>query len=713
MPYFISVFAFIMLASSFVSSFIRPELSFIFAFIALFGCCGFLLFGNNFKKISVLFAAAVLGFGIVAFRVSTEFYPAKALDGITADISGKVTEISAGSGNPVYTVKTDSVNIEGAPQKLTVLLSGWEENSASEYDIIECSVTFRVFSEDDLSELMANRSKGVSVYAYTNSPIKTTGHDSSSLGYYVHLIRGKISDIIYEYFIDWHAPFAEQLLIGTKGELDSDIYSAFRKSGMSHILVISGMHMVIILGLFEKFLYLSVKGKFRKFIDPVLIIFTILYMLLGGMGMSVLRSGFMLIAHYFSKAFFSGSKSLDNLGIAVITVLLFNSTAACDAGFLMSTVTCASIRIFADPLKEHFCRLLKIKAKPFLEYMVEAFCVSSVAFLAVLPVSSIVFGEVSLVSPVSNLFAGFFAQYSIIFSLLTVVFAFVPFLGFIAGGTAFLAMLCNGMLFKTAGFFSGFSFSYIKIEDPGFYIWTFGAAALLLIPAIYSRSFRYIKHSVFMCAFALLFSFVLDYIFFGSVSEIKITALEHGTAVTFSESGNSVLIANGISADDRYNINFSSGDYDTVVSLNSASSSAEHELLEHSDFSAAFLSTEDSADDFENAEPVSPGKLIISENSFIDIIPGSAVSFETNGVTVLYIFAECDIMNIEPKFRRADIIILENVSPEDFPVLRSKYLVLRNLGGFYSGTNEIVTLKNGEISFFAFEGNLRKGWNAG
>ena len=82
-------------------------------------------------------------------------------------------------------------------------------------------------------------------------------------------------------------------------------------------------------------------------------------------------------------------------------------------------------------------------------------------------------------------------------------------------------------------------------------------------------------------------------------------------------------------------------------------------------------------------------------------------------ISLLYISEECDIMDIEPKFRRADIIILEGVSPEDFPALRADYLILREYGGFYSGAEEIITLKGGKIGFFAHEGNLKKGRYAG
>ena len=69
-------------------------------------------------------------------------------------------------------------------------------------------------------------------------------------------------------------------------------------------------------------------------------------------------------------------------------------------------------------------------------------------------------------------------------------------------------------------------------------------------------------------------------------------------------------------------------------------------------------------------------------------------------------------MKVEPKFRRPDILIMDGVSPEEYPVLRSDYLILRKSGGYYSGSSEITVLKNGEISFFAHEGNLRKGWPA-
>ncbi|MBQ3530545.1 MAG: ComEC/Rec2 family competence protein [Oscillospiraceae bacterium] len=713
MPYLITKFGFAMLCSAFVASFIPLEFSFIAAAVSFIGFLGFISFGKSFRERSAFFLAAAIGFSVVAVKLHSEYYPASFLDGMTATITGTVTEISSGSGNPVYTVKTDSVNIDGAPQKITVRLSGWDESSAGAFDKISCDVAFMVPENQNPEDFFTDHSRGISVYAYTKTPINIIGKDDSSAGYFVYTIRDKISSVIYRYFMDWHAPFMEKLLIGTGEGIESSVTNAFRRSGMSHILAISGMHMVIIVGLFEKILgYRKSKGKFHSFETVLLIAVTAAYMFIGGLGMSVLRSGFMLVAHYFSKLFFSGSKSLDNLGIAVAVVILLDPLASCDAGFLMSVFSCFAISAFAKPFKTYLANLFHAEDKPFPEFLIESFCVSFVAFLAVLPVSAVVFGKISLVSPFSNLFAGFFAQYSIIFGVITVACGLVPFLEFISAGMAFAAMLCNGIVLKTAEFFADLPFAYISSDDLWFFIWLFGSAVLIIIPILCSGGFSYFKHSVLVSVFVLLFGIFLDFIFFSGVSEIRITALEHGTAITCSKDGESVLIANGLSSDDRFNLDFTDSGYDSVISINAVSSAAEYELIKSSEPLLSLLSTEDSVGRFDGSLPVSPGKVSFSETDYAEIIPESAVCFETNGVTVLYIFEECDIMEVEPKFRRADIIILDGVSPEDFAVLRCDYLILREKGGFYSGTNEIIVLKDGEISFFAYGGNLKKGSDA-
>lgn len=695
-----------MLFCAFAASFIRLEFSVLLSVCLFFGCIGFLFFGKRFYKVSALFAAAVLGFGLVSCHLVTEIYPAKALDGTSTEISGTVKEVSAAGGNPVFTVETDYVGIEGAPQKITVLISGWEENFASPFDKISCSVNFRVYSEDEIGEIMTNRSGGISLYGYTNSPIEIIGKEDSSFRYYIYRIREKISSIIYTYYIDWHAPFIEQILIGTRGELKSEIASAFRRSGMSHILAISGMHLVIITGTLKKALFFF-KGH-DKAKEWILIFAIGIYMFIGGLGMSILRSGLMLILRHLSRLLFSGSKSVDSLGIAVAAILLLDPFAACDVGFLMSVTSCLAISVFVKPFCGFLTKLFRCSERPFAEFLIGAFSLSSVASLSVLPISAVVFGEVSLASPFSNLFAGFFVQYALIFGIFTVIFGAVPFLGFIAGGSAFCGMICSGILFKIASFFSGFSFAYIETSKSWVLIWMFCSAVLIILPMLISKSFRYLKHSALTAVFVLLAGILCNLVFFSGVSEIKISALEHGTSVLCSKDGETVLIAKGLSENDSFELNYG-GNYDVFISLEPSSGAAEYKISMQSKPRLALLSTDDSLDKYSPAKKLSAGTVLFSEESRVKIIPDSAFMLETNGVTLLYIFAECDIMEIEPKFRRADIIILDGVSPEDYPSLRADYLILRKMCGFYSGAGEIITLKSGEVTFFAHEGILTKG----
>lgn len=713
MAYFLIFLAFAMLFSAFAAAFIPLEISVVFIVCFILGCTGFYIFGKKYRSVSAILGAYAIGFGLVAANIFFGFYPSLSLDGISAEITGTVTEVSAKGGNPVFKIKTDSIDFEDAPQNTTVLVSGWNENFAEPYDKISCKVTFSVHQESGFSEILSNRAGKIKIYAYTNSPMEIIGKDRTSFGFYANLIREKISSVIYEFFFGQNAAFTEQILIGTRGELENGVATAFRKSGMSHILAVSGMHMVIIVNLIEKlFAFVKFKKNSLNIKSALLIGFIAFYMLVCGFGMSVLRSGLMLIFHYLSRIFFSGSKPVESLGLAMIAILLFDPFAACDAGFLMSVFSCLAIFIFAPPFKNSILKIFKGEEKPFEKYIAESFCVSTVAFLAVLPVSAAVFGNISLAAPFANIFAGFFTQYALIFSFLTVIFGLIPFFKFAAAATAFIAMLCETALLKIAEIFSSFSFLYIDASKTWFYIWLLGSAILILIPIIVLKNLRFLKHSALAAAFVLVAGIFLDTVFFSGVAEIKISALEHGTAISCSKGNDSVLIVNKADGNDVYNIDFPVSGFGTVISLNPSSGSAEYSIVKSADPEKAFLSNEDSFERFDFSEKIFEGNVYFSEDSFIKI-SDSFAAFEINGIRVLYIFAECDIMKVEPKFRRADIIILDGVSPEDFSVLRCDYLILRKLSGYYSGTNEIITLKNGEAEFFAFNGNLKKGSAAG
>lgn len=95
MPYFFTVFATIMLCSAFFASFIPLKISLILIICSLLGCVGFCVFGRKYFRIAAFFASAAVGFSLVFCNVLFVFNPSLGLEGISAEISGTVTEVSA------------------------------------------------------------------------------------------------------------------------------------------------------------------------------------------------------------------------------------------------------------------------------------------------------------------------------------------------------------------------------------------------------------------------------------------------------------------------------------------------------------------------------------------------------------------------------------------------------------------------------------------
>ena len=179
MTYFFAKTGFALFFAAFLSSFLRVDIIFSAAVVfAVFGV--FLLFyGKKSRDYAAILLAVTLGCGIIGFELNSNFYPAMALDGQIAEISGTVKEVSASGGNPVYTVETDYIGIEGALQNIKIKVTGWDDNSARPFDKISCEVAFISYAEKTDEELLSDRSKGISVYAYTKTAMEVIGKDDS------------------------------------------------------------------------------------------------------------------------------------------------------------------------------------------------------------------------------------------------------------------------------------------------------------------------------------------------------------------------------------------------------------------------------------------------------------------------------------------------------------------------------------------------------
>lgn len=705
MQYLFSKIGFTMLAAALIASFLEKSLCAGAAVLLLAAgiVCAAAL--KNAKTAGVCLISAAAGFALVFISLLGSYYPAKALGGMNAEIEGIVTEISAGNGKAVYTVETSAVHLENAPQKLKLKLSGFGEFDLAQNDKIKCSVLFYTSSGENLTDTLSDRSGGVSVYAFMNSQPEVTGHGGSGIAHMISSLRGKISDIIDSLYPGESAALMRQMLIGVKSEDSAELRDSFRRAGISHILVISGAHLMMITGSIEKFITFR-----RKRTLKLILLFAVaaLYMAVSGFGLSVLRAGFTYFVYIITRLLYARSAKIDNLGIAVAVILVINPLACCDVGFLMSVSATAGIIFLQRPIATRaYVRFPKLR-RGFWRFAWQSFSVSVAASVFALPISMLAFGGTSVLAPITGIFAAIFAKYMLIFGFLSVIFGAFPLLNMFAAFAAFLARICENLLCGEASFFAELPFAYIETKYEWMSIWILGTLVLFALPLLIKKSTKYIKYSAVFSSFVLVFGVLVSTALYSGTVNTEIIPLCEGMAVRCSKNGSAVLITSGMSMDDYNRLGIKGGKADILVCLDSKNTPSELEAARELLPKTAVFTYEDSAERFENSAAFESGTLNFWEDASVQILNKDVFAVDTGEISILYISEKCDIMELEPRYRRASIVILDGVSPEGFSVLRPKYTLVCGEAVPFGTEGEIISLGESEASFRSRGENIRK-----
>lgn len=144
---------------------------------------------------------------------------------------------------------------------------------------------------------------------------------------------------------------AAGLLLGSRGGIPRDIIEDFKKTGLTHILAISGYNIVILIAFAS-----TVFSIFPRKISFTLSLMTIVvFVILVGAGASVVRAAIMgsisQIAHIFGRRS-AGLRALFITGYAMALASPF--IVFFDIGFQLSFAATAGILMFTAPLKRYF-----------------------------------------------------------------------------------------------------------------------------------------------------------------------------------------------------------------------------------------------------------------------------------------------------------------------------------------------------------------------
>ncbi len=253
--------------------------------------------------------------------------------------------------------------------------------------------------EFDYQSFMHN--KGFSGSAYTNSSYwSKTGHQSNSLRSRALRVRAKVLNVYKSFGLsDDEYAFISAITLGYKADLSDDLKDAFRASGTSHVLAVSGLHVgIVYIVILSLFYFLGSRGRVF-FIKQILILLCLWgYVFITGMPVSVVRAAIMLSLLSVGSMFNKKGLTYNTLTVAAFFTLIINPSYLFDVGFLLSFVAVLSILFFQPKLSKLYIPKYKVS-----NYIWNILTVSFAAQLGVFPLVLYYFGTFPTYFFITNL----------------------------------------------------------------------------------------------------------------------------------------------------------------------------------------------------------------------------------------------------------------------------------------------------------------------
>ncbi len=397
----------------------------------------------------------------------------------------------------------------------TIYLLGEEINEESVYSLYPTLFSARIPSEDAVIgkrisllaifeieekefsvESTFSIADGIVASCRSAIPVKSEEKYDSFL-YSTSLFRRWLHERITGSIEGENGELIAELLFGN-GDLSETTRLSFRRTGASHLLAISGMHLSI-LSYFLLFVLLKLRTP-KTLRNGILVLFLLVYVALTGLQPSVVRAAIMTLISLFGYMIGRPYDSFTALSVTAMLMLLCTPYLICDAGFLLSVLATYGVVISVE-WESKRTRALKKKPGKIHSYFFSAVLLSSAAVIATLPVTAVFFGEISLLSLPTNLAVSPFFSLLIMLSLLVVLFPVPPFT-FLASGVASCAKFLLSLLAKYPHAVLSLSTPFAKVS----LVLLFFVFAFLLFVPLKRKSLLCIP--VLLSASVLLISFL-------------------------------------------------------------------------------------------------------------------------------------------------------------------------------------------------------------
>ncbi len=362
----------------------------------------FAIFGHGtllFRRLAYCCIGCAVGLGWFLLFRGIHLMPAIELDGTIA--AADITASDYSYETTYGTAFDGTTDLKGRTYQVRVYLNG--NRTIEPGDRVHGEFRFRVTTPDGTEEATYHQGKGIFLLAYQKGEVSFASAGEVTLREYPAVLRQQIQEMLRSCFPEDVFPFVQALLLGDSTELDYETDTAFKVSGIRHIIAVSGLHVSILYGLLSA---LTFKRRFLTAMVsmPVLLLFAAV----AGFTPSVTRACIMVCLMIVATAFNREYDGATALSFACFVMLIGNPLVITSVSLQLSALSVAGIFLFYEGIQGWLKTCLGSgKGRGLLPRLKRWFTSSVAVTLSATslttPLCAYYFGTVSLIGVLTNL----------------------------------------------------------------------------------------------------------------------------------------------------------------------------------------------------------------------------------------------------------------------------------------------------------------------
>ena len=264
------------------------------------------------------------------------------------------------------------------------------------------------FEDFDYADYLARQ--GIySTVLYPGIEVLDSGQGNPLLEW-VYALRHRLSGTIAEVLPEPQASFVQGILLGMRGNIPSSLRTDFARSGTTHLLAISGLHLSIVTGILLAIGSRLFGRRYNIYIWLALLAIW-LYAVITGMNPPVMRAAIMASLFLAAELFGRQRSAITALTFAGAVMVGISPQILWDASFQLSFLAMVGLIFVAPWLQAQSRRAVGATlgesgiAAGTVGYVSDTFCVTLGIIIIIWPLIAYYFGIVSLVAPLATFLA--------------------------------------------------------------------------------------------------------------------------------------------------------------------------------------------------------------------------------------------------------------------------------------------------------------------